>query len=46
MKTKRLNLTIQCTAVYNSAIQVPDDMSLEETIEGCKALLREDRYDV
>ena len=46
MKTKRLNLTIQCTAVYNSAIQVPDDMSLEETIEGCKALLLEDRYDV
>ena len=46
MKTKRLNLTIQCTAVYNSAIQVPNDMSLEETIEECKTLLREDGYDV
>ena len=46
MKTKRLNLTIQCTAVYNSAIQVPDDMSLEETSEGCRALRREDGYDV
>ena len=46
MKTKRLNLTIQCTAVYNSAIQVPDDMSLEEAIEECKVLLREDGYDV
>lgn len=46
MKTKRLNLTIQCTAVYNSAIRVSNDMSLEEAIEECKALLREDGYDV
>ena len=41
MKTKRLNLTIQCTAVYNSAIQVPDDMSLEETIAYAKTHLQD-----
>ncbi len=30
---KRLNVTIQCMAVYNSSIEVPDDMSLEEAIK-------------
>lgn len=41
MKTKRLNLTIQCTAVYNSAIQIPDDMSLEEAITYAKTHLQD-----
>lgn len=30
---KRLNVTVQCMAVYNSSIEVPDDMTLEEAIE-------------
>lgn len=38
---KRLNVTIQCLAVYNSAIDVPDDMTIEEAIEYAKARLAE-----
>ena len=30
---KRLNVTIQCMAIYNSFIEVPEDMTLEEAIE-------------
>ena len=30
---KKLNVTVQCMAVYNSSIDVPDDMNLEEAIE-------------
>lgn len=30
---KKLNVTVQCMAVYNSSIEVPDDMTLEEAIE-------------
>lgn len=30
---KRLNVTVQCMAVYNSSIEVPDDMTLEEAID-------------
>lgn len=30
---KRLNVTVQCMAVYNSGIDVPDDMTLEEAIK-------------
>ena len=30
---KKLEVTIQCMAVYNSSIDVPDDMSLEDAIE-------------
>lgn len=33
---KRLNVTVQCMAVYNSGIDVPDDMTLEEAIEYAK----------
>lgn len=33
---KRLNVTINCMAVYNSAIDVPDEMTLEEAIEYAK----------
>lgn len=30
---KRLNVTVQCMAVYNSSIEVPDDMTFEEAIK-------------
>lgn len=30
---KKLNVTVQCMAIYNSTIEVPDDMTLEEAIE-------------
>lgn len=39
--TKRLNVTINCQAVYNSAIQVPADMSLDEAIAYAKEHLRD-----
>ena len=29
---KKLNVTVQCMAVYNSSIEVPDNMSIEEAI--------------
>lgn len=38
---KTLNVTVQCMAVYNSSIEVPDDMSLEEAIEYAKNHLDE-----
>lgn len=38
---KRLNLTIQCMAIYNSGIDVPDEMSIDEAIEYAKQHLHE-----
>ena len=38
---KRLNVTVQCMAVYNSSIEVPDNMTLEEAIEYAKKHLDE-----
>lgn len=38
---KRLNVTINCQAVYNSAIQVPADMSLDEAIAYAKEHLQD-----
>ena len=38
---KRLNVTVQCMAVYNSSIEVPDNMTLEEAIEYAKKHLEE-----
>lgn len=38
---KRLNLTIQCMAVYNSGIDVPDDMDIDEAIQYAKQHLNE-----
>lgn len=38
---KRLNLTIQCMAIYNSGIDVPDEMSIDEAIEYAKQHLKE-----
>lgn len=35
-KTKVLNLTINCSAVYNTSIEVPEEMSFEEAIEYAK----------
>lgn len=36
MKTKTLNVTCNCMATYNSSIEVPADMSLEDAIEYAK----------
>lgn len=38
---KTLNVTIQCMAVYNSNIEVPEEMTLEEAIEYAKNHLNE-----
>ena len=38
---KRLNVTVQCMAVYNSSIEVPDEMTLEEAIEYARENLDE-----
>lgn len=38
---KRLNLTILCIAVYNSGIDVPDNMSIEEAIKYAKSHLED-----
>ena len=38
---KKLNLTIQCMAVYNSSIDVPDEMEIDEAIEYAKVHLDE-----
>ena len=38
---KRLNVTVFCKAVYNSDIDVPDNMTREEAIEYAKAHLDE-----
>lgn len=36
MKKKTLNITAQCLAVYNSSVEVPFDMSLEEAVQYAK----------
>lgn len=38
---KTLNVTIVCQAVYNSHIDVPDEMTLEEAVEYAKKHLDE-----
>ena len=38
---KTLNVTIVCQAVYNSHIDVPDEMTLEEAVEHAKKHLDE-----
>ncbi len=38
---KRLNVTVQCMAVYNSSIEVPEEMTFEEAIEYAKNHLDE-----
>lgn len=38
---KRLNVTVQCMAVYNSSIEVPEEMTFEEAIEYAKEHLDE-----
>lgn len=37
----RLNVTVNCLAVYNSSIEVPEDMSLEDAIRYAKEHLRD-----
>ena len=41
MKMKKMAVTVQCLAVYNSTIEVPEDMSLEEAIDYAEANLDE-----
>ena len=38
---KRLNVTVECMAVYNSSIEVPEEMTFEEAIEYAKNHLDE-----
>lgn len=38
---RKLNVTVLCNAVYNSSIEVPDDMTIEEAIEYAKKHLSE-----
>ena len=38
---KKLNVTVQCMAVYNSSIEVPDNMSIEEAVEYAKRHINE-----
>ena len=38
---KRLNVTVTCMAIYNSGIDVPDEMILEEAIEYAKEHINE-----
>ena len=38
---KRLNVTATCMAFYNSGIDVPDEMNLEEAIEYAKEHINE-----
>ena len=38
---KKLNVTVTCMAVYNSSIEVPDEMTLEEAIEYAKEHINE-----
>ena len=33
---KKLNVTVTCMAIYNSYIEVPDDMNIEEAIQYAK----------
>lgn len=33
---KRLDITVNCMAVYNSFIDVPDDMNIDEAIKYAK----------
>lgn len=33
---KKLNLSMACECIYNSSIEVPDDMTLEEAITYAK----------
>jgi hypothetical protein len=41
IKMKKLNVTATCMAVYNSSIEVPDEMNLEEAIEYAKEHINE-----
>lgn len=38
---KTLNVGVFCSAYYNSSIEVPDDMSLEDAIEYAKEKIKE-----
>lgn len=38
---KNLNVTVECMAVYNSTIMVPDELTLEEAIQYAKEHINE-----
>lgn len=38
---KRLNVTVMCQAFYNSGIDVPDDLSIDEAIEYARKNVKE-----
>lgn len=38
---KKLNVTVQCMAVYNGSIQVPDNITREEAIQYAKEHINE-----
>lgn len=40
---KTLNVTVNCMAVYNSTIEVPDDMDIESAIQYAKDHISEIR---
>lgn len=40
-KTKKLNITATCMCVYNSSIEVPDNLSREEAIAYAKLHISE-----
>lgn len=33
---KKLNVTVTCMAIYNSYIEVPDDMNIKEAVQYAK----------
>lgn len=41
VKTRRLNVTIACQAVYSSSIDVPADLSLEDALKYAKEHISE-----
>ena len=38
---RKLNVTVECSAVYNSSIQVPNNLTIEEAIQYAKAHIDE-----
>ena len=38
---KKLNVSVACECIYNSSVEVPDDMTLEEAITYAKEHINE-----
>ena len=41
MKTKTLNVNVWCQGYYNSSIQVPENMNIEEAIKYAKEHIKD-----